>query len=196
MSERDNIMFFLCLTSALENTPPTRQFLQELIRRVGEGDCDALAQLYEETRAAVYGFVLSILKNKQDAEDALQEVFLAIDQNAARYQPHGSPMGWIMTIAKNTALAAFRKQSRVVAVEEPPETAEPAPAHSADDRMVLEAALEILSGTERQVVMLHAVAGLKHREIARLMDMSLSGALSKYHRALAKLREYLEGGEV
>lgn len=52
-----------------------------------------------------------------------------------------------------------------------------------------------LTDQERQIVMLHAVAGFKHREIAELLELPLSTVLSKYRRALKKLRHSLEKGE-
>lgn len=66
----------------------------------------------------------------------------------------------------------------------------------ADDRLVLEGVLEKLTEEEREIIMLYAVSGMKHREIAESLDMKLSTLLSKYHRGLKKLRSHLEeGGE-
>ena len=62
-------------------------------------------------------------------------------------------------------------------------------------REVLQQALASLGDVERQVVLLHAVTGLKHREIAALLEMPLATVLSKYHRALKKLRVQLEGDD-
>ena len=64
-----------------------------------------------------------------------------------------------------------------------------------EDREVLQQALASLGDVERQVVLLHAVTGLKHREIAALLEMPLATVLSKYHRALKKLRVQLEGDD-
>jgi RNA polymerase sigma-70 factor (ECF subfamily) len=64
-----------------------------------------------------------------------------------------------------------------------------------DDRIVLEGVLSLLTEEEREIVMLHAVSGMKHKEIADGLGLNLSTTLSKYHRALKKLREYLEGKE-
>ena len=58
---------------------------------------------------------------------------------------------------------------------------------------LLELAVNALADEERRVVMLHAVAGLKHREIADLLEMPLATVLSKYHRALKKLNNRLKG---
>ena len=69
------------------------------------------------------------------------------------------------------------------------------PAVTAEDRAVLQAALGALDDQERQAVLLHAVSGLKHREIAEILELPLPTVLSKYHRALKKLRKQLEGGD-
>ena len=61
-----------------------------------------------------------------------------------------------------------------------------------EDRMVLGALLGILSDEERQIVVLHAMTGFKHREIAQLLDLRLPTVLSKYNRAVKKLRGALK----
>ena len=55
--------------------------------------------------------------------------------------------------------------------------------------------LSLLTQEEREIVMLYAVSGMKHKEIAEGLGLKLSTTLSKYHRALKKLRKYLEGKE-
>ena len=59
------------------------------------------------------------------------------------------------------------------------------------DRLVLESALRILGEEERQILLLHCVAGMKHREIAQDLGMPLSTVLSRYNRSLKKLRTHL-----
>jgi len=65
----------------------------------------------------------------------------------------------------------------------------------ADDRPLLQHALAGLGEEERRIVLLHAVTGMKHREIAALLELPLPTVLSKYHRALKKMRAYLEGDD-
>ena len=64
---------------------------------------------------------------------------------------------------------------------------------NADERALLQGALANLADEERRIVLLHAVTGMKHREIAALLELSLPTVLSKYHRALKKMRAYVEG---
>ena len=65
----------------------------------------------------------------------------------------------------------------------------------ADERIVLQQALGSLAEEERRIVLLHAVTGMKHREIAALLELPLPTVLSKYHRALKKMRSTLEGDD-
>ncbi|HSR04623.1 MAG TPA: sigma-70 family RNA polymerase sigma factor, partial [Proteiniclasticum sp.] len=65
----------------------------------------------------------------------------------------------------------------------------------AEDRLVLEGVLEKLTEEERKIILLYAISGMRHREIAESLDMKLSTLLSKYHRGLKKLRSYLEKEE-
>lgn len=190
-------MFFFCLTSTLENAAGTKypaEELRELIRKIALGEGEALASLYEKTSSAVYGFALSISKNRADAEEIMQDTFLAVDANADRYQPVGSPMAWILTITRNLAYQRLRRAKRETAAEDIPEEADHAIlSEETENKMILEAALKTLGEEERQIVMLHAVSGLKHREIAALLGLSLPTTLSRYHRALAKLQKQLGG---
>ena len=106
-------------------------------------------------------------------------------------------MAWLLTIARNESRMKLRQGGRYVDLEEREWLAIPddGPSVTPEDRQVLQAAMAALSDTERQVVLLHAAAGLKHREIARAMELPLATVLSKYHRALKKLRNYLEGDD-
>jgi RNA polymerase sigma-70 factor (ECF subfamily) len=56
-------------------------------------------------------------------------------------------------------------------------------------------AMRVLSDEERQIVILHAVSGVKHREIAKIMEMPLPTVLSKYNRAMKKLKKKMQGEE-
>lgn len=106
-------------------------------------------------------------------------------------------MGWLLAMARNLALMKLRQGSRQEQLEDEEWDAIPAesPAVTPEDRQVLQQAMAALTDEERQVVMLHAVTGLKHREIAHLLEMPLATVLSKYHRALKKLRVQLEGDD-
>lgn len=164
--------------------------LETCIIRIARGDREALAHLYELTRPAVYGFALSILKDPHGAEDALHDAYLQVWNAAPQYRPQGRPMAWLLTIVRNLATDQLRRQNRTepLDLDGLRETLAETPAVSAEDRMVLSALLAALEDQERQIVTLHALTGLKHREIAALLDLPLPTVLSKYSRALKKLK--------
>ena len=169
--------------------------LEECLEKISQGSQDALHTLYEQTKSAIYGFSLSILKSRQDAEDVLQETYLRVYGGAANYVPRGKPLPWMLTIAKNLSLQKLRESKRTASLPEEWEEGEYIdPDLPPEERLALKAALEELGEEERQIVMLHAVAGFKHREIAKLQDLALPTVLSKYHRAMKKLRHKLTEG--
>ena len=106
-------------------------------------------------------------------------------------------MAWILSITRNLARMKLRSSSRQLTLEDAEWDAIPAlgPELDPEDRFLLQTALASLSSLEKQVILLHAVAGLKHREIAALLELPMATALSKYHRALKKLRYFMEGDD-
>lgn len=169
--------------------------LDQLLLRVGQGDREAFAQLYGLTRGAVYALALSLLRDAHEAQDLSQDVFVRVWESAPSYRPQGSPMAWLLTVARNLARSRLRQSGRLTGLDEAEWDALPAdaPAVAPEDRVVLQDALARLGAEERQIVLLHAVTGLKHREIAQLLELPLSTVLSKYHRGLKKMKALMKG---
>ena len=182
---------------AIEHTQGEARELETLLSRIAQGDKEALGALYERTHAALYGFALSLVRRPGDAEDILQETFLRVYAAAEHYRPEGKPMAWLMTIAKHLARMRLREAKRTSSLpeEEWERYLSSKQGVSAEDRLILQAALRQLSDAERQIVMLHAVAGLRHRESAALLEMPLATVLSKYARAVRKLKHAMEADE-
>ena len=183
----------LLFTSIPKTEEATPAELDLLLQEIAAGNPAALEALYRHTRPAVYGFALSILKNAHDAEDVLHDCYVAVWQ-AAGYRTQGKPMAWLMTITRNLCLQLLRQRQKTADLPEEdwePCLREPMSV-TPEDRLVLTACMERLSDEERQIVALHAVSGFKHREIAALLQLPLSTVLSKYRRALKKLKEYLQ----
>ena len=186
-------MFLVMTMESLARRERPEQRLDEgLLGRVGRGDLTALESLYLQTEKAVYALALSILRNPDDAQDVTQEVYLKVRAAAHLYVPQGKPLAWLFTITRNLCRDLQRNQSRD---GQSPEDLENDARFSyisdPTDRLVLAAALRTLGDEERQVVLLHAVSGLKHREIAQDLGLPLSTVLSRYNRALKKLKRYL-----
>lgn len=188
---------FLCMTSANEyKTTSEAAMLDEFLKRIAESDTDALSELYMRTKDSVFGFALSILKNVHDAEDVLQECYLNIYSAASGYHSFGKPLAWILTITRNLCYLKIREHEKMSTIPEEDweRYLEEKESITSEDKLVLHACMSCLTGEERQIVVLHAVSGFKHREIAELLSMRLSTVLSKYNRALKKMRDYMERG--
>lgn len=188
-------MLFLLAVTMEEATHKARDAhtgCEGLILRMAAGDKDALRALYAQTSTAVYGFALSITKKSQDAEDVMQDAYVTMWAKAGSYTAMGKPMAWVLTLVRNLALMRLRATAKAQPLPETGGPAQDGPETASLDRLVLRAALDILADDERQVVTLHSVAGLRHREIAALLQMPLGTVLSKYRRALAKLQKYLK----
>ena len=178
------------------NTPdPSRaERLEGYINRIADTDMASLKLLYEETSAGVYSFALSMMKNREDAEDILQETFLTIHKSAHLYKPMGRPMEWIMTVTRNLCISRLRTRSKTADLQSADEPADYSSIATSEDRIVLAEGLKTLSDEEQRIVILHAVSGLKHREIAAVLGVPVSTVTSKYRRALKKLKTILEKG--
>ncbi|MCI9027960.1 MAG: RNA polymerase sigma factor [Lawsonibacter sp.] len=172
-----------------------RRELEQLLLRTGQGDREAFARLYSLTRDGVYALALSLLHDAHEAQDIAQDTFVKVWESAPAYRPQGSPMAWLLTVARNLARTRLRQGGRQVGLDEEAWNAIPAaaPDVSPEDRQLLQEALARLSPEERQIILLHAAAGLKHRETAQLLELPLSTVLSKYHRGLKKLKALMKG---
>ncbi len=171
------------------------QIKDSLMNKVANYDAGAFEELYRLSSSAVYAYALSILRSKEDAEEVMQEVFVAAYENIDSYNYQGKAMAWIITITRNQALMKIRDNKKrshqefetvddyldKVDIEK-----------SVTDQILLANSLNALEENEREIVILHSVANLKHREIAELYDMPLSTVLSKYKRTLSKLRKRME----
>lgn len=165
-----------------------------LLQRLAVGDTAALESFYEQTRTAVYGLALSILRHPADAEDVTQDTYLRICETAAQYRPAGKPLAWVLTVTRNLCYDRLRNDRHTAAAGSDVLESLAAPVTDPEDALLLRFCLTTLSDGEREVVMLHAVCGLRHREIAALLKQPLSTVLSRYHRARRKLQRQL-GGE-
>ena len=131
--------------AAEETAPPVID--ETLFFRIAQGEKEAFRTLYETARVPVYAYALSLLRNREDAEDAAQDTFLKIRSAAHFYKPQGKPMAWILTITKNICLMRFRQRRRgdLIPLDETTESLDLSPIRDREDRIVLEAALRSLS---------------------------------------------------
>lgn len=157
---------------------------------IADGNKVALEELYSKTRTYVYGYALSMLSNVNDAEDVMQDTYVNIYKYASMYNPRNKPLAWILTITKNLCLNKLKKMKnkKEVDISEVEHKITKGKKDEHHDYVFVKAILEELTEEERKIVLLSSVDGLKYREIAHLLELNLSTVLSKYHRAMKKLR--------
>lgn len=171
--------------------------LEKCIIKIAKGKIDYMKDLYDQTSTSVYGLALSILKNPDDAKDVLHDCFLKIHRGASGYSSGGKPLAWIFTITKNLCIQKIRENSKMADIPEDQSLEDYLKAEndmSVEDSMIIKECLTVLNDDERQIVVLHAVSGYKHKDIADFMEMPLPTVLSKYNRALKKLKERITKG--
>lgn len=168
---------------------------ENLIIRIGNGDMEAFDVLYRISERTLYAYVLSLTKDHEITLDIMQDTYVKLISAAHLYKPMGKPLAWLFTIAKNLFYQKLRREKNETKVD-PMEISDDkrfSYVTDIEDRLVLEGVLRLLTQEEREIIMLYAVSGMKHKEIAENLGLNLSTTLSKYHRALRKLRDFLEG---
>ncbi|QMS85293.1 RNA polymerase sigma factor [Candidatus Xianfuyuplasma coldseepsis] len=167
----------------------------KLIQRVAQYDAIAFEELYEQASGAVFGLAMSILGNYDDASDVVQSTFISIYEHAKDYRPNKKAMAWIFTIARNHAYSILRQQKKHqhVNLDDVYDIGEESTVE--DDvykENLVTKLLHILNEDDRQIVVMHAMSNMKHKDIAKTLNLPLSTVLSKYRRALKKLQQHLE----
>lgn len=190
-------MLLLDTLALPEPADPGSALDEGLLLQIAEGDQEAFRKLYEETDRAIYGFILSIVRDPHDAEEVMQETYMKVWTSAPSYKAQGKPLAWMFTIARNLCYMRFREQKHKSDLGlddlDGAEMGQLCPQiEDAADKLVLQAALKALKEEERQIVLLKNSSGLKHREIAEALGMPLATVLSKYNRAMKKLEQYLK----
>jgi RNA polymerase sigma-70 factor (ECF subfamily) len=182
---------------AFERTPaPSCDPLTALMILTAQGDRAAFKQVYDTASAQLFGVALSLMRRRDQAEDLLQEAFLAIWQKASQYAPErGTPMAWMAMIVRHRAIDRMRMAKR-----RPQETGiEAAGAHvKADgDAHIKQAcfdvskALATLPENHRTAVTLAFVEGLTHEELALRLNAPLGTVKSWVRRGLLAMKESL-----
>lgn len=167
-------------------------------------DPAAFDRIVEEFAPRLHGFFRRYLGDSPDVEDLVQEVFIRVVRTIGEYQERGRFEPWLFRIAGNLARDRFRKAAsgpRLVAAEDAGDALgaiadRSAPRLAAFERAEqsdrLQSAMQRLPESEREVVLMRHYGELSFAEIAALTDAPLGTVLSRAHRGLAKLREWME----
>ncbi|HWH81110.1 MAG TPA: sigma-70 family RNA polymerase sigma factor [Burkholderiaceae bacterium] len=186
------------------------QELSRLLARAGVGDRAAFATLYSKTSAHLLGVVLRIQRDRGQAEDILQEVYVNIWRAAKSFDAAQSqPLTWLTSVARNRAIDGLRRSQAQPPLQTAYPTADdedadvydtvaddaPGPLDllsRASDARALAGCMEGLSAQQRQSVALAFFDGLSHAEVAQTMRQPLGTVKSWVRRALMSLKGCLD----
>ena len=156
--------------------------LAALVARAAKGDQTALATLYDETSALVYGLALRILRDQCAAEDVPIDVYAQVYRQVSSYDANrGTPSAWLVTLTRSRAIDRLRHEAQRREREEsleattclPSLTAGPEESSTTTElRRLVQRALALLTPEQRQVIELAYYSGLSHNEIAATLGRS------------------------
>lgn len=176
-----------------------RQELVHLLGAVGEGDRNAFANLYSRTSGKLYGICLRLLSSEAEAEDALQEAFVAVWRNARRFEPgRASPITWLGVIARNKALDRLRqRQIGTDGLEAANDVADDSASaveliEQEEDTSRLARCLGELEERPRAMIRSAFIDGLTYSQLADREGVPLGTMKSWIRRALINLRGCLQ----
>jgi RNA polymerase sigma-70 factor (ECF subfamily) len=174
----------------------------QLIDRVGWGDLDALGELYDKYRMQVFRVALSITRDRETAEDILQEVFLKLYHYNDRIDTSLSLAPWLYRVTANLCYTHISRHKRwlltaledvIESVVAPSSLACPErQAEQSELQAIIQQAIDVLGPSQRIVIVLYYLADLSLKEIAFILEVPEGTVKSRLHYGRKILRRKLE----
>lgn len=180
---------------------------EQLMVRYQDGDLRAFEELYRRYGRQIYAFFRRRVNSEEDAADLYQDTFLKLHQDRSTYQTGRRFRTWIFTIARNTLTDFYRTSATRNKVMIPEDSARPtseiqadgpSPDHAlekVDIRGILEAAIEELPETQRDVLLLRSYDELSYAEIGDILGLAENAARQAMFRAVQSLRVRIKSGD-
>jgi RNA polymerase sigma-70 factor (ECF subfamily) len=190
------------MNSTAESLPQFDEQLERLLELCAAADSQALGRLYALVSPVLFACITRILRRRALAEEALQDVFVSIWQQAGQYSvARGRPMTWMMSIARYRAIDLLRRERFAPTLVAQPEEYHTSDAEQGSDGSTpgwlssaeaMQRCLALLSEQQAHCLELAYVNGNSHEDIARQMQSPLGTVKSWIRRALRRLRQCLE----
>jgi RNA polymerase sigma-70 factor, ECF subfamily len=174
-----------------------RSLTRRAVQRASDGDGEAMGELYDRYAGRVYSHVRRMMRDRHDAEDVTQLVFLKLTWTLDRYDERsGDFCAWLLRVARNLAIDELRRRRPVLVGEVYAESE----GDGGDEATAMRAgalreALAELSADQREVIVLRQFMGLRPREIADRMDRSEGSVHALYHRGRIAMKASLANAE-
>ena len=150
----------------------------------------AVAEIFETYSGEIFKYSMSLLKNSQDAQDAVQEVFVKFIQNRHSFRGDCSVKTWLLIITRNYCYKQLsgRHKTNLSLDENLLRVYDP----NIDIKISLSDALEKIGKEEFELIYLREYAGHSYQEIAQILDISIDNVKVKLFRVREQLRKYLK----
>ena len=168
-----------------------------LLERIAGRDQHALAELYDRHNRLLFGLIVRVLRDRAEAEEVLQEVFLTVWTKAASYNATlGSPVGWLVGLARNRAIDHLRasgvRARTLESVEVPPAGDNPEEAASRNEEGGrVKSALDTLPDEQRALLEYAYFRGMTHSELAEAFALPLGTVKTRVRAGMQALRRQL-----
>jgi RNA polymerase sigma-70 factor, ECF subfamily len=168
-----------------------------IVRAIGTGDQVALQALYERTHRLVFTLIMRITNHRESAEELTLDVFHDVWRRASSYDAAGgSVVGWIMNQARSRAIDRLRSEQRKKRTNPYPDqpwvetdvAGSDEALRQSEQKRLLEQALTVLTGDERQVIETAFFSELTYAEAAKCLDQPLGTVKTRIRSGLEKLR--------
>jgi len=165
--------------------------LNNLINNLKNDNMDVFDEFYDKTKNAIYYTILSIIKDKSLAEDIMQDTYLKILRSLSSYKPGTNALAWMIMIARNLSINLYNKRKREVYIDayDQKDGYDSLESEKVEETPLINKMYEILEPKERELVVLHVINELTHKEIAEILNRPLGTVLWQYNQAIKKFRK-------
>jgi RNA polymerase sigma-70 factor (ECF subfamily) len=189
--------------------PQDNEILAALMKQAAEGSESAFSELVKHFEKTVYNIAMQAVRNREDALDISQEVFLKLWRTSGSYRGECSVSSWVIKIARNTALDLLRRRSShltdsLTVEDEDGDTAErdipvsggdddPVSSYERKERInIVRKAIGDLGDEHKEIILLRDISGLSYAEIAEILGIEEGTVKSRLFRARNSLKEILQ----
>lgn len=167
----------------------TSKELNRLVAKLQNGNIDVFDDIYHETKSVVFYTIVSIVKDKSLAEDIMQDTYLKTLDKIHSFKPTYGFKSWIITIARNLSINEYNRRKRELSYD--PSVDEyifgSIESNSVKELLIRDI-LNELDEVEREIIIMHVLGDLKHREIAEILKKPLGTITWLYNKAINKVR--------
>lgn len=159
--------------------------LDKLIKKYLNGNNEVFEIIYEETKKYVYLSIYQYVKNQMTIDDLMQDTYMKVIDKIHTYKLGTNFYAWISIVARNVAINYYNKNKKIELIEEYID------GENSNNDSLINMALMILKGLEREVIVYHIILNMKFNDISKILDKPLGTIYSIYKKAIQTIKEKL-----